>query len=313
MPANEWCPNCAGVLGASPHKCDYCRVYDRGVRRHRALAVVAIGLALLVGAAGSQWLASRRAAPAASARAILLGIDAFHGTLSSKPGDSHTLAFAAAERRGLTLRKLTDRLTPESLAPLDALWLGDFDGHADAGPEEVRAVSDWVSRGGVFLANPLVWVAEAYGHKKAPAVNVNQLVAPMGIFFSPTVLTNDARLPGTPAREYDIVFTAETMASDRLLDGVATLGFNGAPGRIEIQRGDVLIWGRDRKQGAAFERQPFLIRVPFGHGVVIGYQHEALFGNDALSGTSQPFGRSYDNARLWDNLMEFIKQRHRER
>lgn len=304
------CPGCGGAAGALAPGCSHCASYLMGRRAFRAATRVVVGLLVL---ACLTLGATRRPAPlelAAPVRAVrsgpvLLGVDRHHGNRPHKQGGPAPVALDIARARGFDVRDLHRAYTPAALSELEVLLLGDSYADVDATDEEAQHVARWVHAGGVFIVNPLVWVAESYGKKRADRVNVNVLTRPMGVFSSPRYLTSDVRIPGVTMREYDMILGAATFALDPMLAGVQTLGLNGLPGQTDIEHGDVLVWSTDRAQGGA--RQPLLVRVSYGQGYVIAYQHESLFGDQTLSGRDMPGGRPYDNRRLYENLLDFVR------
>lgn len=309
---SKMCPGCGSEAGTTAPGCSHCVSYLAGLGAFRTAARVVIGalcaLVVLLVVRGTRPAGAP--APEAEKRsgAVALTVDRFHGNRPHRQGGPAETALKIAEARGFNVRSMHERYSATNLRDSEVLLLGDSYGDVDATPAEAEHVARWVHAGGVFIVNPLVWVAEAYG-KKAPAnVNVNVLTRPMGVFSTTRYLTSDVRIPGVAMREYDTILAADTFARDPMLEGVAVLGLNGLPGQTEIAHGDVLVWSTDRAVGG--RRQPLLVRVPYGQGYVIAYQHEALFGDDTLGGRNMPGGRSYDNRRLWENLLAFV-HRHR--
>lgn len=263
-------------------------------------------LGLVAFACAAMSFAWRGAVPSPRSGPVTLGVDHFHGNRRHREGGPAPVALRIAGERGFAVRDVRSSFTPAALSELEVLLLGDSYADVDATEAEARHLARWVHAGGVFIVNPLIWVAETYGKKPAARVNANVLTRPMGVFSSPRYLTSDVRIPGIQMREYDMILGADTFARDPMLAGVENLGLNGLPGQTDIEHGDVLVWSTDRKQGGA--RQPLLVRSSFGKGWVIAYQHEGLFGDETLTGRNMPGGRNYGNRRLFENLLDFVHQ-----
>lgn len=310
----ESCAGCGGAVGSGAPGCSQCGAYLLGRDTYRSATRVVLGVLFAICCvlglrpAAEHTDATASVAPIRTTGAVVMGVDDFHCNRSHGPGGPGRTALHLAETRGFTVRHLREPYTERSLQGLDVLMLGDSGADVDATDEEARHVERWVHQGGVFIVNPLIWVAESYGKKSAHSVNANVLTQRMGVFFSPKYLTSDVRLPGVQMKEYDMIVNRETMAGDEWLSGVQTLGLNGVPGQIEIEQGDVLIWASDRATNQT--RQPWLVRVPYGKGLVVGFQHESLFGDDTLAGVSTPGKRQYDNMKLWENILAGV-HRHR--
>lgn len=231
---------------------------------------------------------------------LLVGVD-YHHSSRGPPGNA--LQYWAD--RGVRYRVLVRAFRDQDLKDLDAAHLTTHYAKMDAQPEEVECLDRWIRAGGVFIANPLTWVAASYSKKEPQRTSVNMLVKRAGIYFTPRYLRSK-RLPDgfDPPKGY-VGFGRNTMADHPITKGVNRIIVGGTQGVTTIKTGEVLIWGEQEVRGKVV-KHPYLVLVPHGKGLVIGFQHGGLLADEFFVAGHEL--AAYDNAELWGNVLAYVRQ-----
>jgi hypothetical protein len=227
-----------------------------------------------------------------------VGIDYYHGSEPSKK------AFDFWEEQGVSLVSVETQLSQEVLSMIDVFFLCVSHSQNDATTQESHILRNWIANGGIFIVNPLTWVAESYDKKDPKSYAPNILVQYAGIFFDSSYLHNDSFQSDMSLKKGQIGFTRNTMRQHPITEGVERLVFKGTPGITQVSNKDaIIIWG-EREKPAKTECLPYLVVVPMGKGLIIGFQHNGLL-NDGFFTDNDPLAQ-FDNAKLWYNILAFI-------
>ena len=120
-----------------------------------------------------------------SSQPLVVGMDYYHG---KEP--QSTKAFEYWQNRGVSYHPIESKLDQDILRQIDVIFLSVSHTREKATYDEVEVLNKWIQSGGVFIANPLVWVTKSYSNVEPSEAAVNLLAKPAGIFFSDEYLHN---------------------------------------------------------------------------------------------------------------------------
>ena len=231
---------------------------------------------------------------------LTVGMDYYHGREPKA-----TKAFEYWQTRGVSYYPIEERFDQDTLWKLDVIFLSVSYAREKATENDVIILDKWIRSGGVFIANPLVWVTKSYSNIEPNEAAVNLLVKPAGIFFSDEYLHNQSFEADVELLEGHIGFSRNTMINHPITEGVEKIAFSGVPGVTTIQQGTNIIWGELKSPGKT-KILPYMVTVPQGKGMIIAFQHGGILNDDCF--TDGRFLAQFDNVKLWHNILNFIRE-----
>jgi hypothetical protein len=232
---------------------------------------------------------------------LTVGMDYYHGREPKS-----TKAFEYWQNRGVSYYPIEEKLGQNTLRKLDVIFLSVSHAREKATNDEVEVLNDWIRSGGIFIANPLVWVTKSSSNIEPNEAAVNLLVKSAGIFFSDEYLHNQRFDADVELLEGHIGFSRNTMTNHPITEGVEKIAFSGVPGVTTIQQGTVIIWGELKSPGKT-TNLPYMVVVSHGKGTIIAFQHGGILNDDCF--TSGRFLAQFDNVKLWHNMLNFIQKK----
>jgi hypothetical protein len=232
-----------------------------------------------------------------SSQPLIVGMDYYHGREPQS-----TKAFEYWQTRGVSYRPIERKIDRDILRQIDVIFLSVSHTREKATDDEVKVLNEWIQTGGIFIANPLVWVTKSYSNIEPNEAAANLLVKPAEIFFSDEYLHNQSFDAEVKLPEGYIGFSRNTIASHPITEGVEKIAFSGVPGVITIKHGEVIIWGELRYPGKT-KILPYMVVVPHGKGTIIAFQHGGIRNDDCF--TDGRFLSQFDNVKLWHNVLKF--------